>query len=125
MQAVVDPRSGLPARLKWLPTLAEVKEACEREMGPVYREREWSKQCENIRALPSPSESSERPTLDDLKAKHGDHWGINQDDTAPRKRPYEPPSLDKMCADAGVSLEEFEAINAEAVKWEKMRAQQR
>lgn len=27
---VTDPRTGLPAKLKWLPTIAEVREACER-----------------------------------------------------------------------------------------------
>lgn len=26
---VTDPRTGLPSRLKWLPTVAEVREACE------------------------------------------------------------------------------------------------
>lgn len=26
---VTDPRTGLPARLKWLPTIAEIREACE------------------------------------------------------------------------------------------------
>lgn len=27
---VCDPRTGLPAKLKWLPTVAEVREECER-----------------------------------------------------------------------------------------------
>lgn len=26
---VTDPRTGLPSKLKWLPTVAEVREACE------------------------------------------------------------------------------------------------
>lgn len=26
---VTDPRTGLPAKLKWLPTIAEVREVCE------------------------------------------------------------------------------------------------
>lgn len=29
IEYVTDPRTGLPARLKWLPTVAEVREACE------------------------------------------------------------------------------------------------
>lgn len=37
MQAVVDPAGGLPSRLTWLPTVAEVKAACEAEMAPIRR----------------------------------------------------------------------------------------
>lgn len=29
IQYVTDPRTGLPSKLKWLPTVAEVREACE------------------------------------------------------------------------------------------------
>ena len=35
---VTDPRSGLPGRSKWLPTPAEVREACEAEMSPARAE---------------------------------------------------------------------------------------
>lgn len=31
---VVDPRTGLPAHSKWLPTVAEIKDACEARMRP-------------------------------------------------------------------------------------------
>jgi hypothetical protein len=31
---VTDPRSGLPGRSQWLPTVAEVRAACEAEMAP-------------------------------------------------------------------------------------------
>lgn len=37
VRRVVDPRRGLPSKTKWLPTIAEVKEACESEMGPIRR----------------------------------------------------------------------------------------
>jgi hypothetical protein len=39
-RAVVDPRGGLPSRTKWLPTIAELKAACEEEMAPIYRAAE-------------------------------------------------------------------------------------
>lgn len=29
IEYVTDPRTGLPSKLKWLPTVAEVREACE------------------------------------------------------------------------------------------------
>lgn len=126
IHAVVDPRCGIPAQSQWLPTLAEVKAACEREMEPVYREREYQRRRSDLaRALPPPP-SGDRPTIDQLKAQYGECWGIKQDDDGPRfGKKWEPPSLEKMCADAGIAPDEFEAINAEAVKWEKLRAPQR
>lgn len=39
--AVVDPRSGIPSRCKWLPTVAEIKSACEEIEGPRRRAREF------------------------------------------------------------------------------------
>ena len=34
---VTDPRTGLPGKVKFLPTISEVKDACEAEMGPIRR----------------------------------------------------------------------------------------
>jgi hypothetical protein len=39
--AVTDPRTGIPAKLKWLPTIAEIKTACEDIAGPRRRMAEW------------------------------------------------------------------------------------
>lgn len=36
--AVSDPVSGLPSTNKWLPSIAEVREACEQAMAPRYAE---------------------------------------------------------------------------------------
>lgn len=44
IETVTDPRSGLPSRLKWLPSVAEVREECERYMWPLrFREAEAKK----------------------------------------------------------------------------------
>ena len=32
---VTDPRTGLPGKMKWLPSVAEVRQVCEREMEPI------------------------------------------------------------------------------------------
>lgn len=117
--AVVDPRSGLPSRLKWLPTIAEVKEACEREMAPIYRQRRWDREADERRKLLEEPADRERPTFDELKAKHGDNWGICQGDDERKRHTY--PSLEQMCADAGVTVEEFEDIHEEATQWQKLR----
>ena len=34
LKAVTDPAAGLPAKLKWFPSLAELKDACEMLMEP-------------------------------------------------------------------------------------------
>ena len=41
IELVVDPRSGLPSRMNWLPTIAEIKSACEDIHGPRRRMAEW------------------------------------------------------------------------------------
>lgn len=41
LERVVDPRSGLPSRMNWLPTIAEIKSACEDIYGPRRRIAEW------------------------------------------------------------------------------------
>ena len=38
VRAVCDPRSGLPAKSKFFPTLCEVRSACEAQMRPVLDE---------------------------------------------------------------------------------------
>lgn len=79
---VTDPRSGLPARLQWLPSVKEVRDACEeiaerrrqaelaaaREQAQLRERREWIAKREH------------RPTIDELKAKHGENWGLTPDD---------------------------------------------
>ena len=40
---IVDPRNGLPSKCKWLPAIAEIKEACEAAMNPLWREQERNK----------------------------------------------------------------------------------
>jgi hypothetical protein len=39
--AVTNPSTGIPAKLKWLPTIAEIKTACEDIAGPRRRITEW------------------------------------------------------------------------------------
>lgn len=43
MMAVVDPNSGLPGKIKWLPKIAEVKAECELHMEPLRRQAERDK----------------------------------------------------------------------------------
>jgi hypothetical protein len=40
---VVDPRNGIPSKIKWLPTIAEIKEACESRYAPHRYAADWDK----------------------------------------------------------------------------------
>jgi hypothetical protein len=37
LEQIIDPRRGLPSRLKWFPTLAELVEACDAAFAPLQR----------------------------------------------------------------------------------------
>ncbi|UFW91011.1 hypothetical protein BjapCC829_21715 [Bradyrhizobium barranii] len=89
VQHVCDPRTGVPGKLKWMPSVAEVKSACDDRMAEKARKRRFENWgLNNVDAderermkdqglLPPPRER--RPTLDELKAKYGPNWGIGGD----------------------------------------------
>lgn len=110
VKVVCDPRMGLPAKSKWLPTIFELKDACETAMVPIDRARREREAIEQRkRALAKPT--FQRPTMAELKAKYGPNWGMTADDAATPPR-----SIDDMCKEAGISREDFEAINDKAAK---------
>ena len=89
-------------------------------MAPFYREAERRKRIAdktNYAEMPR----SGRPTYDELVAKHGKNFGINQQDDIGRwgKLNWSPPSFEDMCAQAGISVEQAEAEQEEARKWLK------
>jgi hypothetical protein len=71
---VCDPRTGLPRRLKWLPTIAEIVEACERRMEyakSVVSLRQIAARKRSIIADPGSSDSAKaaaRSWLDNCKS---------------------------------------------------------
>lgn len=72
---VTNPVDGLQTKSQWLPTLAEIKAACEALMAPVYREQErqrrYGETTDHLRvAGPSagPSEESKRRVTERLEA---------------------------------------------------------
>lgn len=89
VMAVTSPVSGIPAKLKWLPSIAEVREACEAEMAHILREEQRKADLARSRALVAPSEEPiERKSIEELKARCGENWGIAQPDDLgkPRKK---------------------------------------
>lgn len=88
VQDVCDPRTGLPGRMKWMPSVAEVKEACEARSAEKARHKRFENWGKNDDAeerermkdqgrLPPPP-PEKRPTLDELKAKYGANWGLGE-----------------------------------------------
>ncbi len=54
---VTDPRRGIPAREKWLPSIAEVRQACEARMRPIRDQMARQKrEAERAKSLPAPQE---------------------------------------------------------------------
>lgn len=79
MKEVSDPRWGIATKIKWLPTLYDVKEACEAAMQPLYRrEREAAHVAERRQRLSAPN--IPRPTAAELQAKYGENWGLSRND---------------------------------------------
>lgn len=75
--AVTHPASGLPVTLSWLPTVKDVKDACETALYPI-RQRELRDQrvTEQLALRDQDIPRNERPTFEELKAKYGDNWGL-------------------------------------------------
>jgi hypothetical protein len=106
---VTHPATGLPAKKGWLPTVKEVHDACEQAAEPIIqqelREKRIAEQLaareeeERMRAQP-------RPTLEQMREKYGENWGIPKADERP-KSTFKAPSLEE--------LQHFYARNPERV----------
>ncbi len=78
--------SGIPAKYKFLPSIAELKEECERFAQP-HREAEYLEQRKaqpREMAIAPPREA--RESIDDLRKRHGDNWGINDPEAKRRSK---------------------------------------
>lgn len=77
VRRAIDPRSGLPSKLKWLPTIAEIVAECEAlAAADAAREKRRRDLEEQFRRREEPDRAV-RPTLDELHAKHGARWGLD------------------------------------------------
>lgn len=78
--AVTHPVSGIVIEVKWLPSVMEVREACERAMLPIQsnlaRQKRIAEQME-LRRLED-EERPARPSYEEMKAKYGPNWGLGQ-----------------------------------------------
>jgi hypothetical protein len=76
---VCDPTTGVPAVQDWLPSIAQVKAACDTEIAYLHRVaryRNWG----NRATLELAKDEPVKPTMQQLKAKFGPNWGIKTAD---------------------------------------------
>jgi hypothetical protein len=122
---ILSPKHGLPAHHTFLPSIKEIRERCEDEFKAHRYAREFDQTSDALRLkysapqLEGPAPAP-RPTYDELKAKYGPNWGLAAEKVEAKKRRADM-SIDDMCRQAGVTREEFEAINARAVEMERKR----
>ncbi len=77
IEAALSPISGVPAKFKFMPSIAELKEDLEGRMP------RWEPP-KTAALLEAPARAP-RPTMEELKAKYGPNWGLSEEPT--RKRP--------------------------------------
>jgi hypothetical protein len=92
---VTDPRTGVQNRVKFLPEVYEVREACEIAMEPIRAEQRRALAARREQEVLAERRAYEaaltkpRPSYDDLKAKHGDNWGLNAEGTEAERERHE------------------------------------
>lgn len=82
IRAVCDPRTGLPSRSKWLPTVSEVREECDVLCERDRRAGHWEALAEQTLRERREAEAASQTKLsyEEMKAKYGENWGLK---TAP------------------------------------------
>lgn len=69
IRRVIDPRTGLTGRLKWLPAVSEVRDACERAMQPI-RAEEFRRTRQAEHEAQRTAVRSHRPTMAELRERY-------------------------------------------------------
>jgi hypothetical protein len=108
VRRVTHPAYGIPSRLKFLPSIAEIRDACEEAMKPVYAaEREEKLRAKNAALLSPPvvtAEQRQRATkrwFDEIRPSFI---------PAARQTETREQAADKLMGIAGMSAEDFAAI---------------
>lgn len=104
---IADPLSGLPSKIKWLPTIVEVKEACDAELRRLRWVSEWN---EGVAA-----QLAERQRIEDVRKQAKETWEETKADLERRGFQFSHKKRDNLTADKvmhtyGVSKEQWDAI---------------
>jgi hypothetical protein len=116
---VVDPRNGLPSRINWLPTIAEIKSACEDIEGPRRRSREWESGARRQiaeRSATAIEDQRPRKTYEQIAAEFAEAGLI----IGPKSNPAAATDLSDFLARHGVTREQWDAIEGRDEYRERM-----
>lgn len=96
---VTNPMTGLPVHLTFMPSIKDVRDACEKEMEPVYRRQREEKFIADLKESRKQDEVARenRPTVEELKAKYGENWGMKSLDE-PAQKPKPAPTKEDLAA---------------------------
>lgn len=93
---VTHPATGLPKQKSWLPTIKEVSDACDdaAEFGIQHaaRLKRVKEQLEEMER----QDRGEKPTLEQLKEKYGENWGMTEEPSLAVKPTKKAPSWDQV-----------------------------
>lgn len=96
---VTHPATGLPSLKTWLPSVKEVRDACEEEADRIFKrvqdEQLIRRQFEDRRVFEEIRKDA--PTMEELKKKYGPDWGLTSL-SEPERPKFKAPSADDLRA---------------------------
>lgn len=110
VRRVTAPGTGLASRLKWVPSIAEVRDACEAEMEPRRREAARTARL----AIPDEVDRSPRKSLAELQAECERRGGMIPRGRrgSPVPKPLSPEAAEKLLADLAERAKQSSGIKA-------------
>jgi hypothetical protein len=75
---VTHPATGLPSKKSWLPTVKEVTDACVEAYEPIVQNELRLKRIREQMEAREREYRGEKPTMDQLKSRFGENWGLNR-----------------------------------------------
>lgn len=94
---VTSNKTGVQRRSKFPPRVAELVEACDQAAQAIERRKRYENWGRNGLLIEGPQD--EKPTLDELKAKYGDNWGLDPTGGEIKPKPtFTAPNRDQLAA---------------------------
>lgn len=81
---ITDPRTGVQRHAKWPPTISEIVEACDKRVAELHQNERFKNWGKNEPLLIEPPRH-DRPTLEQMKEKYGENWGLSPPEAKPDK----------------------------------------
>jgi hypothetical protein len=109
IEAALSPVSGIPAKFKFLPSLAEIRHECEEWYRPIREaaqrqrnEQERQRRAQDSTALRIEGPTIPRPSMDELRRKYGQNFGLTAEPRKVRAIVNNSRLFDRECISAGV-----------------------